>query len=216
MEWLCVVVPAVVAGVAGVCLLLEAPDRWGVSRAPVAAGEGAYRAGRVTRETARRVPLSVVTAALLTSMWGAITLVVLVPAGAVLAAMLVGSHEPRVVIGALVVGASLVSGTALAFTLFRAGHALAHRAAGAPSVARATALHAVCHHALIWVLFPLPLLLDPYRDAGPAYVALAVPCGIGLVVALVVLVAGRRVAALDAEDQARISTSSPIEISTDS
>ncbi|UJR86943.1 hypothetical protein [Sandaracinus amylolyticus] len=210
-------VPAL-ALVMGIGWVLEGRDRWGVWRAPVAAGQGAYRAASVTRETARRVPPSVVIAGLLAPVWGAITMLVLMPAGAVLALMLLGSGELPFVFAGMIVAAAAVSGIALACMLFRVGSALAQRAPDAPITARETAIYGACHHALIWVLFPLPLLAGGPPDLAwrDATLALAVPCGVGLVVALVVLVAGRRVAALDAEDHARISTSSPIEISIDS
>lgn len=196
--------------------------RWGAERVPVQAGAGAYREGSVTRVVPRDVPARVVVAALAAQVWGGVTLFVLVPAGGMLALMsggaaLDGRESPVWLLFAMVVIAAVVSGAIHASALFVTGASLAKREREATPRARLAARHGRWHHALVWALFPLPLLLDDATAWGFGAAMLALPCGLGFLVAEAIARAGAAVDALDARDlvdQERISTESPTAIST--
>ena len=152
--------------------------------------------------------------------WGAVTLFLLVPAGGLLALIaLAGAIESRgglYAAYALAASVAVISGVVHAASLCATGDALARRGAACCQRARASVRHARWHHAAIWLVLPLPLLVDGIAGWARAAAILAVPCGLGLLVAELLVRAGAAVERLDARDAAQdtISTGSPTAIST--
>jgi len=193
-------VPATIVGL----LALATRDRWGVDRVAVASAGGAYRGG-ATAQVARTMPPRVALAAMLALGWAAVTGLVFVPAGGAL--VLVSLDGGRGALAAPTL-AIVLSGLVHAVALGFAGVGLAVRSATAADVARRTAAYARFHHAAVFVVFSLAVLaLEP--SAVAVLAGLAVPCGLGWMVARALDAAARHLAALP-EDEAPFSDPGPV------
>lgn len=187
--------PALIAA----ATLVTARRRWGVRHVAIAGGDGAYRAAEVRVPVPRPVPRSVTVAAIAAWTWGAVTLLLFVPAGALLA-MITSERGSAGALTAIVVVLVVMSGVAHAFALFVAGTRVARHHEGAAEAAKKTALFAWWHHAAVWVLFTFVTFAHEPASAPITLFLLALPCGLGALVGRSLDAAAKRIDAIDQED----------------
>lgn len=200
--WLVVLSVALVAGLSFVGVQAFRGWRgWGVvQKEGPTIGDGAYRAGSTTLERLRGAPPLVVAGAVAATLWGLVTLVVFVPAGALLTAVTLDGAGPGGWV-AVIAAVATLSGVVLGLALPRAASRLLRRKDRSIEDATWASRFSAIHHVMIWIGFTLAgFLLD---DGGGYWaILLAIPCGLGLG-ASALLRAGR--------DQARtiIDTATP-------
>lgn len=160
----------------------RARRRWGTTEGPVhEAGDGGYRSAPVRSEVLLGTPRLVTVGAVLASVWGAITLLLFVPAGLVLTAASAQESGGEAWLLVLSLCASL-SGVVVALGLLAASHGLVRRSRLSVERAILVARYSHIHHAVIWGAgFAVALVLDSHF-APAAFVGLALPCGMGLFV----------------------------------
>jgi len=159
--------------------------RWGEVPAGVErAGDGAYRDAFVQKVRPRGVPPVVSWSAGLGYLWAALTFFVFAPAGLLLAFL---TADDRGEVMGIFVAVDCLSGFALAIALVIAGTSLLRCRPGAAERARLVGWWSVIHH--LGVLATMAVLAISWE--GGFLIVSAVPCILGLVHALSLLVAGR-------------------------
>lgn len=177
--WLAILGGTVTLGLIGVLVASHVGRwRWGKQVSTESAGAGAYREGEVHREQPRGTPSSVRLAAIAAVTWGAITLLVFVPAGGMLA-IVSGERGTAGVLGLFSFVAAL-SGVALAIALMVNAFRLVRRDEGVADAGLGTARFCFIHHAVVFGGFSIAGA--SFHDTAFTMMALAVPCGIGMLV----------------------------------
>ncbi len=205
--WLLVLGAAVITGIGGVVFSADpARRRWGNVAEREPAGDGAYRAGDVTRERPRGTPPSVRLASIGAVTWGFITLLVFVPAGGLLAlASFDFSASSALGTTSLILSAS---GLALGLALVASAFRLVRRHPDAADGARKIARFCYVHHAAVWVGFSVAAIALEADSALGVVLALAVPCALGAVVAHQVQRAADVLEAIDRLETQRLEAAS--------
>lgn len=177
-----VLVPLGLTGLVITLGRMEAP-RWGTVPGPTTdGGVGAYRRGPLTSEVLRGTPKDVMKASMLAAVWGAITLLVFVPAGLLFTAVAAdASRHSFVVLFGL--GASL-SGLFVALALIGAGLQLVRRGRTSIEEALLVVRFSHAHHVAVWVGLVVSMALLGGRPSELVVWALAigVPCVTGLAI----------------------------------
>lgn len=198
--WLAVLGSVVAVGLAGVLYASHrARRRWGKIPSSIEAGDGAYRAGQVQQERNRGTPSVVSTAAIAGVTWGAITLLVFVPAGGLLTVM---SANGGLGLLALFGGASTLSGVVLGVGTAVAAFRLVRRSGDAVQHSQTIARFGYIHHGVVWLGFSIAALVMSGPEALASAGFLVVPCGIGMFVSGLMSrasTAGREVERLEAQ-----------------
>jgi hypothetical protein len=175
--WLAVLGSVVAVGLAGVLYAAHrGRRRWGKIPSSIEAGEGAYRAGEVQQERHRGTPSAVSTAGIAGVTWGAITLLVFVPAGGLLTLM---SADGNAGLLGLFAGAVTLSGLVFGIGVAVAAFRLVRRSEEAVRHGATIARFGYVHHAVVWLGFSVAVLILDGNEALAATALLAIPCGIG-------------------------------------
>jgi len=187
--WFTVLAAVVTVGLGSVLYVSHrGRRRWGKVVSSTEVGEGAYRAVQVQSEQDRGTPAAVNVAAIASVTWAAITLLVFVPAGTLLAGL--GLDQSRWAPLGLFSLAVTLSGLVLSIMLAIHAFRLVRRRSDVAQHSLTIARFSYIHHALVWFGFSVAVLLTDASHTLSAAFALALPCGIGLLVGALVGQAG--------------------------
>lgn len=166
--------------------------RWGVRLVAEEGSEGPFRSGVQHRKVQLETPWMVRFAVVSAFVWASLTLVLFVPAGALLIMLALGitfSHSSLAAILVFGAIALVFSGVVLALQLYRSGWSLGAADADAIDQCRAAAEHCRVHHVCVMVIYgvlcvPMAMVQREMLDWRVFYLLgfVAVPCMIGAAV----------------------------------
>lgn len=176
--------------------------RWGFRLVPEEGSEGPFRSGLRHRKVRVDTPWTVRFAVVSAFVWASLTLVLFVPAGALLIMLALGvtfAHNSLAAILLFGAIALVFSGVVLSLQLYRSGWSLGAADTDAVEQCRAAAEHCRVHHVCVMVIYgvlcvPLSMLERQMLDWRAFYLLgfVAVPCLVGAGVGAMLEHAARR------------------------
>lgn len=182
-SWLAVLAVSLVVPLAALLWVARSfRSRWGKVSSTASAGDGAFRSAEVTTSRDGDTPAAVRVAAIAAITWAVITGLVFVPLGGLLALMNFElEHAP---IAGVVALCATFSGLVLAIALAMIAFRLVRRRADA-QMTRWVAGFCHAHHGAVWLSFSIMVVTSSERESEVlgAAVLLAIPCGLGMLLA---------------------------------
>jgi hypothetical protein len=187
--------------------------RWGsIAEPPAVVGDDPYRTMVVAGGARpRHVPALCIAASFTSIAWGMVTMLMFAPGGLMFLLCGYVSHPAAFPGGLLVLMVSL-HGFVIGARLIAISRALVVRSAGAAVRARSVAVRSLAHHGGVAAAFALVAVVVQSREMDQIAVQTAWLCGLGAGLALLVLLAGRKIARVDAAEAAAIPRSETVAV----